>query len=228
MARLQNHNGDPQLTQFFESLRAGISAGAFLGRLAELYCHSRTTGMTANFRLGAGPVKRLRDEITPLARYLRAKATPDTIVQVPDRDPPDFVLTDSSVSTGVECTIAGGKERYFAMLELNRSGLGRGFIGLPDSASNGEFRAAMVQPRETYSTALAYDVTLKNVRECLRRKGRGTYGDVLIIEGNTLILSPQRWIEFQPELQKAAATSNFRSIFFVGYNHPEQICLQIK
>ena len=114
---------DPELREFFAKLSLGLSVAAFLQALEAIYGYTRASGMIHDFRLGRGQVKKLRDEVTPLARFVRRNASPDDIVSMPISDPPDFVIAVSSNRhNGIECTIAGARERLFTMRELNKTG----------------------------------------------------------------------------------------------------------
>ena len=56
--------------------------------------------------------KKLRDEVTPVARFLRRHGGSEDLVVLVDGDPPDFRVWHSGKQTPreIECTLAGGRQ----------------------------------------------------------------------------------------------------------------------
>ncbi|MEJ2631911.1 MAG: hypothetical protein P8011_13530 [Acidihalobacter sp.] len=65
---------EPALKEFYSELSSdhGISVKRFLQIERELFGRSRSDGDVAAYRLGKGVWKKLRDEVVPVATFLRS------------------------------------------------------------------------------------------------------------------------------------------------------------
>lgn len=83
-----------KLDDFYAALKTGLPVGAFLEQLKEIYPFIHSHGMTCSYQRGSGKkMKKLRDEITPVARFLIHNAASYDRVQFNlDNNFPDCVL----------------------------------------------------------------------------------------------------------------------------------------
>ena len=63
-----------ELDDFYAALRSGTTVASFLDRYERIiqFIHKET--MTKDYRLARGRVKKLRDEVSPVARFVREHA----------------------------------------------------------------------------------------------------------------------------------------------------------
>jgi hypothetical protein len=115
----------------------------------------RSHGLVEDYRLGRGRMKRLRDEVTPVALFLSEHAGSSDKIQFPlNNHVPDCNVwhRTPNLHRTIEVTVAQARERLNLMTELNETGWGRGFIGVTDDKSKSAFDERMAEPREAYST----------------------------------------------------------------------------
>lgn len=229
---------DAQIVDFNEKMAMGMRVDQFLVCLDNFYGVTRLLGMVDRYRKGERPLKTLRDEITPFARYVRRFAKPDHIVSKPKDDPPDFIIVEGGTARQIECTTAGANARRFMLQELEKNAASeeqvphsmRAFVGLPDDSSDDAFANAMAKDPQMYTTDEARSVILKNVKIAIKKKLKIAKGDILLIEIlGMLVLQEHHWNEFKPEFMKAAKeATNFNEVYLVGYLAPEQFCFRAK
>jgi hypothetical protein len=145
------------LNKFYADLSAndGISVTDFQNKLETLFAMSRSKDDVNDYRLGKNPWKKLSDEIMPVSRFLKFKDIEigRRIRFLLDDSAPDcWLLNDHGDDFGIEVTIAGRREDYYLMEELNQTGRAPGFIGMPDNAPQNEFVDRMSNPRTAYTS----------------------------------------------------------------------------
>jgi len=94
-----------ELDEFYAVLKAGTTAAIFLQKHNEVLKFVNTRGLTEDYRLGKGRVKKLRDEVSPVSRFIRTIAKPDDLIRFAlDNRTPDCVVSDEG---GHECDHQG-------------------------------------------------------------------------------------------------------------------------
>jgi hypothetical protein len=221
------------LDGFYELVRGRTRVDQFLRCYDALSTFVHSNGLTPDYRLGKGRLKRLRDEVTPAACFVRQHAAPVDEIQFPlNSNVPDCHVwhRDPERHRTIEITVVQGRERFNLMTELNSCGLARGFIGLTDDKPTGEFLDAMRAPldeRPMYSTDAAQEIMAHAITLCARNKLHSK-GDTLIIEAELLALPRIRWQETQSRLAQLTVLLSFSEIFLIGYHDDGDLCLQLK
>lgn len=222
------------LNKFYEevSARDGMSVTVFHARLASLFADKRTTGDICDYRLGKKPWKKLRDEITPVSRFLQFYEIEADRVRFPlNNNPPDcWLLNDIGNDCGIEVTIERGREQHHLKRELNQTGIGRGFIGLQDDSSEADFANRMSSRRFMFSSEQALESTKAGIIRCLCKKNDPKYANIkyLLIQAHLITLPKERWSAITRELSLVAKNLPFQKIYVIG-NADEHPCgFQIK
>ncbi len=141
------------LDGFYECLKTGLTVEAFLSRYKAIFEFVHSRGLTEDYRLARRRAKRLCDEITPVARFSAKWAGPQDLLRFNlDEKYPDCILTRPSGEVWeIEVTVAQARERHALMTELNKTGFGRGFIGVTDDQPKERFKDAMALESTAYS-----------------------------------------------------------------------------
>jgi hypothetical protein len=66
-----------ELDDFHAILTGGTTGEVFLNQYDKIFGFVHSHGSTRDYRLGRGRMKRLRDEVTPVARFVRTCAEPE-------------------------------------------------------------------------------------------------------------------------------------------------------
>lgn len=221
------------LDYFYAVLKEGTTVTSFLNLHKEIMKFIRVENLIEDYVLGRGRVKKLRDEVSPVVHFVRNNAAPvDWIRFALDDTFPDCRLRDQDGrERGVEVTIAQARERLNVMTESYRAETGRGVLGLSDDAPTRDFKEAMGQDRQMFSTDQVVDTINCAIGICARRK-RNHQGDTLLIEvvPDMLIFSNNRWDEFRTLFagnQKLKALE-FSEVYLTGCGDGGDICLRIK
>lgn len=222
------------LYKFYDDLSApdGMSVTDFHNRLATLFEENRSSNDVNDYRLGKKPWKKLRDEITPVSRFLKySHINADRICFPLDDNIPDcWLLNVNGENRGIEVTIERGREQYHLAKELNESSMGRGFIGILDDASQADFDNRMSNPRSMYSSVQALDTTKAGILRCLSKKNDHKYSKIfyLLIQADLSTLPKQRWSAIVEELSQEAASLPFEEVHVIGNADSEPWGFQIK
>ncbi len=138
-----------ELHNFYAVLKRGTTVADFLDRYERVIQFIHKENLTKSYRLAQGAVKKLRDEVSPVARFVRMHAAPeDRIWFALSNSAPDCcVRHEGDGLREIEVTVAQARERLNVMTELNQTGTGRGYLGLSDDAQTEDFVAKMTQPR---------------------------------------------------------------------------------
>ncbi len=223
------------LNKFYENLSShnGMSVTDFQNRLETLFAEDRSKDDLNDYRLGKNPWKKLRDEITPVSRFLKFKHIELDRVRFPlDNSTPDcWLLNDNSDPLGIEVTIERGREEYHLKKEMIETGTGRGFIGIQDDAPQIDFNICMSNSRTMYTSEQALDVTKNGVLRCLSRKNdQNKYEGVfyLLIGAHLTTLPKERWDVIKEELSQEAISLPFQEVHIIGNADQEPWGFQIK
>lgn len=219
-----------QLEEFYIRVRNGMTVGDFRSQRVQLTPFIQSAGLMPDYRLGRGRLKRLRDEIAPMVRFVAAHAKADDIIQFP--------LDDGSVDCNlwhsndrhrkIQITVAQGYERFNCIDELHKTESGRGFLGLTDDMSKEEFKVAMSHERDMYSHQEAQQTIVKAVRLCIGKKANKYGADTLLIEAPLNYLPMDRWNDLACNFLGEIKSVPFSEIFLVQVNDGGNSCLQIK
>lgn len=228
-----------RLEDLYATLRTGTTVKSFLEKRANIFEFIRTQGLAEDYRLGKGRLKQLRDEVTPVARFIRTQhAGPnDQIRFALGNTAPDCIISRSDGSTlQIEVTVARARERCALMEKLNEVGEIHGLIDLVDDAPLQQFREraeenADPNKAQAYSAEMAIDLIADSVKHRAERKV-GHQADILLIEivPDMYALSGRRWDELRAELVKNPTIRNlvFGDVYLTGYGESGDLCLKIK
>lgn len=127
----------------------------------------------------------------------------------------------------IEVTVAQARERLNVMTELNRTGTGRGYLGLLDDAATEDFVSGMAQPREMFSTEDVGRSIICAVAICARNKSKSR-GDTLLIEAPLDTLARDRWGDLRVPLAAKVKELAFPEVYVTGRSDNRDICLRLK
>lgn len=218
-----------ELDDFYAVLRRGTTVAWFLEQRARLFVFIKARGLVADYRLAKGRLKRLRDEVDPVACFARQHAAPQDRIQFPLNDEaPDCNLRHGDTHhRTIDTTVVQGQERLHTMRELNETGTGRGYLGLTDDNPTNSFRGKMKRPRVAYTTEEAQETITRAVELCARKKKGHIGTDTLIIDAPLFTLPADRWREIVPGLAAKVADLAFREVFLVSTDS-SKICHKLK
>ena len=224
-----------KLQEFYDliSEEPGIDTHDFYSQFDALFLDKRSQQDLDDYRLGRKPWKKLRDEVSPVSRFLRYAEIAPAQVRFPlnDKAPDCWLVTSDGSSYGIEVTIARGRERYHTTTEMIENGMGRGFIGIQDDEPQESFTNRMSMPRVAYSSEQALEATKRGILRCLSRKNDyAKYGDIfyLIIETDLNLLPHERWLLINDELSIVAHDLPFREIHVIGNSETTSKGFRIK
>lgn len=223
------------LGEFYTDLSApdGMGITEFQNGLETLFAEDRSNDDLNNYRLGKGPWKKLRDEITPVSRFLQFKDIKADRIRFPlDNNTPDcWLLNDNDDNFGIEVTIERGRERYHRKKEMIETGFGRGFIGIQDDAPQSDFDRHMSKNRIMYTTDQALEATKAGILCCLSKKNDSEkYEGIfyLLIQAHLTTLPKERWNAIKEELSQEAAGLPFCEVHIIGNADEKPWGFQIK
>lgn len=223
------NSGEDDLGRLYARAERGMSVQEFLQSHSAIFTFIEAANLIEDYRLAKSRLKRLRDELTPAARFFRLHAANHDQVQFPlDSSVPDCnwrPVTGGHIK--IEITVLQARERLNLMTELNETGEGRGFIGINDDQPTADFTDAMKQERRMYSTDEAKEKLTKAVSLCVNNKLHSR-GDLLLIDSPLDWLQSIRWMEIVPQLQELVRPLSYSGIYLVGEQHGGDLCLQIR
>lgn len=222
---------------YCELLRKGTTVSNFLKGFKCIISHVRDAGLDGQYRLGKKEsgidLKKLRDEVSPVARFVRAYAQPDDKISFRlDNGFPDCTVCHQDGSKReIEVTLARGLVRFHEMTELNRCGKARGLIELQDDASKADITAAKKQQPKTYSTDEAINSVVTAVE--ISAKGKEQHkGHTLLIEvvPDMYALSKDRWLCLPGRLAGNATVKalKFSEVYVTSICDDGDLVLKIK
>ena len=222
------------LKKFYSEISnpAGVGIDDFQNELEFLFSKDRSDQDLNDYRLGRGVWKKLRDEITPVSRFLKFYSPDMDHVRFPldDKIPDCWLLKDGSKDVGIEVTIERGRERYHRTKEMNETGIGRGFIGVQDDEEQEAFDRHMARPRIMYTTEQALNAVEQGILRCLSRKNDSKYEGVhyLLIQTDLSILSPKNWETIKKELTQETVSLPFQEVHVIGSADEKPYGFQLK
>lgn len=216
------------LDDFYNCLRGGTNVGDFLQRRAIVFQFLRSNSLMRDYHLAKGRLKRFRDEVTPIAVFVRRHAGRTERIQFPlDSGAYDCHWRRApAVHWTIQVTIAHARARMNVMTELYSKGVGRGFLGLNDDRPTAEFHDAMSNEREMYSTEAAYAAMIRAVELSVNNK---TYSqaDVLLIDAPLDTLG-NRSMEIRPVLARLTERLAFSKVYVVDEGCDAERCIRLK
>ena len=218
-----------ELDDFYTVLKRGTTVANFLDRYERIIQFIHEEGLTKGYRLARGPVKKLCDEVSPVARFVRKHAAPEDRIwfALDDTAPDCCVRHEVGGLREIEVTVAQARERLNVMTELNQTGTGRGYLGLSDDAPTEDFDRRMTQPRVAYSEEEVGRSMIRAVTICARNKSK-FQGGTLLIEAPLETLPADRWGNFQAPLAEKVKELAFSEVYVTGRSDDRDICLRIK
>ena len=222
-----------ELDDFYAALKSGTAVASFLKNYERTIGFIHAENLTEDYRLARGRVKKLCDEVTPVARFVREYASlEDQIWFALDNTAPDCrVRHEGGRLREIEVTVAQAKERLFVMRELNRSGTARGFLGLTDDAPMENFEEKMAQPNMGYTEEEVVRSIICAVEICARKKGKFQW-NTLLIEAPLETLRADRWDDFRAHLAERVKELAITEVYVTGRGSDggidRGICLRIK
>lgn len=217
------------LDKFYFSLKKGMSVGQFLENYRIIFVFIKSNNLMENYRLGKDPLKKLRDEVTPVARFVYCHATPQDHIQfsLDDSFPDCTLFLVSGRRLEIEVTVGQAKERLYTMRELNDFGEGRGFLNLTDDRPEADFRNAIEQERCAYSIEDVQKTITGAIAICAKNKEH-IRADILLIEMSLLACRKELWLEIQSCFAELTYNLLFSEVFLVGYGETGNFCLKLK
>lgn len=225
-----------ELDDFYDVLKSGITVKSFLEKHAEIFGFVHARGLTNDYRLGKGRMKKLRDEIAPVARFVRAHTKPEDRIRFAlDSTHPDCTLChQDGRRREVEVTVAQAQERFRLMTELNEKGTARGFLGITDDSARQDFEDRMGCERKAYSSEEVLRCIQSSVELCAQNKLRYG-GDTLLIEAPLETLPVDRWSQLPERFadNEQLKALSFSEVYVTGSSGDgsgwaKDICLKIK
>lgn len=198
-----------------------MEIATFQNMVASLFADNRIDHDIKEYRLGSNSWKKLRDEVAPVSRFLEFNHVEANRVRFPlDNHTPDcWLMSSNGNDRGLEVTIESGREKYHLATELNKEGMGRGFVGLQDDDPQSEFNHSMSRPRVMYSSEQALEATKQGITRCLSRKNQPEkYRHIycLLIQAHLNALPRDRWDAIKEELVREANALSFQEIHVIG------------
>lgn len=141
---------------------------------------------------------------------------------------PDCVIRQpSGLKRDIEVTVAQALKRLHLMEDLNREGISRGFLNVPEDASRRCFDRAMTEEPEAYSTEQAIRLIEHDL--ALRAEGKKFHkGDIPLIEADLEPLPPSRWEEFVGQLAESVRGLAFQEVYLTGRGLDGDIAMLLK
>lgn len=221
----------PRLAFLLTRLTDWIPISEFEARMRDYFEGDRPQEEIADFRAKRGVVKSLRDEVTPVLHHVKFVRAKGEIKFALNSTVPDCWIreTPTAEPQGLEVTVAQSREQYHLGKELTEKGIGRGFVGLPDTAPESAFVDRLAKPRVMYSTASPLRAIAVGIKLCLQKKHHPKFGGLdLLIEAPLRSLPNERWSQIENELREAAGSSPFREIHVIGNQDTEPFGFRIK
>lgn len=226
------------LDDFYAALRKGLPVEDFLRRRGQIFQFVKSHGLAEDYVLGRGRLDKLRDEVIPIARFVREHASPDDEIRFAlDNSYPDCVLRNRhGRQRTIEVTVTRAKERLALMEQLIKGGEVHGVINLQDHAELSDFRrhaerAGDPDKAEAYSTEQLFSLIVYAVERSTKRKAHHQ-ADTLLIEvvQDMYALTDNRCPGLQNLLLKSEQVKqlSFSDVYVVGYGDQGDICLKIK
>jgi hypothetical protein len=193
--------------------------------IGSLINSDRSDDDLADWRLRRGKLKKVCDEIIPVARLFRFLGESNGRAQFPldDHVPDCWWQREDGQRVGIEVTISQGQARHILGTELvqaPRGSIVRGFIDLQDGKGKKHKQRVVSVKRSSraiYSSEQALMAVGNGLRRCLDEKNREVYrGMLLVIEAPLDALPAERWKTLQPALATEAASSPFEGIYVLG------------
>lgn len=224
-----------ELNVLEKSLKSGMEVEPFLSSYKALFPLIHEAGLTDDFRQGRKSCKRLRDEISVLAKFLEQCEQRYSEVCMPlDSGPVDAVLNfrDGRGESKVQITCGDAKSRNLRWEEHKSKVIGRGFYPCLNSDDYNQKKGEILNSkREAYSTEQAVEFVGKLLEEAVKSKEENSSkSDTLLVEMPLNILSEQHWAkpEIRDPLLGKVSRSNFTSIYLVDGMASSGIVLPLK
>lgn len=226
-----------EIDAFCRRLRKGTTVGDFLKDFECVISRAQHAGLAGQYRLGKRgngiDLKRLRDEVSSVARFTRKHAEPDDRISfcLDDRFSDCTLCHQDGVKRDIEDTLARGLARFHEMTELNECGATRGFLDLQDDASKADITAAKKQEPKVYSTDEAITNMLRAVE--ISAKGKLQHqGHTLLIEivPDMNWLPRERWLGLPERLADNLTMKalRFSEVYVTSKSDEADLVLRIK
>jgi hypothetical protein len=229
--KLTASDSDSPLELLYAQLVHWMPIPEFEQAMQAYFLGARSKAEIEDYRAKRGVPKKLRDEIAPVLHHLKfAKATGEVRFEL-NSSVPDCWLRSAPEATpqGLEVTVAQSREQYHLAIEMNKTGFGRGFVGIADDATPQVVAEKMARPRIMYTTASALERIGYGIKSCLRKKHGPKYaGHDLLIEAPLRTLPKERWGQIYNDLRSEAFNMPFREIHVIGNQGTEPFGFRIK
>ncbi|WP_238368183.1 hypothetical protein [Mesobacterium pallidum] len=192
---------------------------------------NRSAKEKSDDRSGLRPYKKIRDEVSPIDRFLRWAGLASATVYFPmDNTVPDCtILLPTGQTIQLEVTTAGSRERKRTAEQLNREGISRGFSGLRDDATRDEEQERLEQPPQMYSTVQAIDTISKAISLSLAKKNDRKYeGMALLVAVDLVWLGPERWKVLPKLLKSDVDRLPFSEVYLIHKDRKDLLGFQLK
>lgn len=221
----------PHLASLLTRLTDWMPISEFETRMRDYFQGARSQAEIADFRAKSGAVKSLRDEVVPVLHHVKFAKAKGEIKFALNNTVPDCWIRDTPGADpqGLEVTVAQSREQYHLGKELTEKGIGRGFVGLPDTAPESAFADRLASPRVMYSTESPLRAIALGIKLCLQKKNHPKYAGLdLLVEAPLRSLPNERWSQIENELREAASAIPFREIHVIGNQDTDPFGFRIK
>ncbi|WP_151611564.1 hypothetical protein [Sinorhizobium alkalisoli] len=226
------------LDDFYAALKEGLAVDDFLRRRKQIFQFVKSIGLIDDYVLGRRRMAKLRDEVTPAARFVRGHARPDDEIQFAlDGTYPDCVVRNRhGCKREIEVTVARAQERLALMERAIKGGEVRGIINVQDHEELVVFRRPAEHAGDpdkvgAYSTEQLFSLIVDAVETRAKRKARHK-GDTLLIEilPDMYALTDDRVRDLEALLLQSEEVKrlSFSDVYVLGYGHQGDICMKIK
>lgn len=222
-----------ELNRFYDFAKGKNFVGAFLEAYGHIFPIIHSNGLTADYRIARGIVKKLRDEVTPAACFVGKHAVAEDEIRfsLDDKAADCELWHKNGRHRKVQITVAQANERRYLMTELNNRGIGRGYLGLTDDQEDRVFRSRINEESRGYSPPEVEKTISRALMLCLSNKKHHSGTDTLLIDGPLELFTADKWEPMRLNFAALATSpdfaTNFSEIYFVG-SPSSGTCLRLK
>lgn len=219
--------GRPTVEDIGKQAQEGINVSDLARLLKHYFQSGRSDQEKKDYRGSKRPMKKLRDEIAPVSRFLCHQCRAGRVCFPQDNDIPDawFCPEGEDLMVGIEVTSTLGRAGNAVMEHLNENGFAHDFplMLLPNSASSEEFSHARESPGEMVSSEQWGEALKQSIIERIREKAtKADYsGMILLVTARLGGLPAEIWDDIEGELSEAARDTGFSEIHVIDVEGQE-------
>ncbi len=174
-----------KLRAFEEELKSadGVTVERLQRWLAEFYSGERSQSDLDDYRVGKRPWKKLREEISPVRKFLVSQSFSGRVRFPLDSDFPDCWYTDGNGEwQGIEVTISLGRADFESKRQLVEEGSSGGAIEfIPNRSPQSAFDEARARARAMFSPEEWVNANYDGIRQSLLNKLDSKYSGMWLL-----------------------------------------------